>query len=108
MPTAVIPDLPVSNIGFSMEVVKDLEAKLRAKYNYGLSQYKEANENLLKIVEEKASKEKHQLELHNLTTLQEKHQLLQEKCQLEVNNCSCLSENKRLIGEKDLILQERQ
>jgi hypothetical protein len=62
----------------------------------------------LEIAEEKASKEKCQLQLQCSTAIQEKHQLLQEKRQLEFNNRSLLSDKERLVGEKEQILEEKQ
>jgi hypothetical protein len=56
MPTAVVPDLHLSNISFSTDVIKDLEAKLRAKYDYDLSQYKQANENYSKLLKKRQPK----------------------------------------------------
>jgi hypothetical protein len=91
--TIFIPDLPMPNISISMDVIKDLKAKLKTKYDYDLSQYKQANQKLLGIVDEKVSKEKHQLELQNSTALHKNYQLLEEKRQLlELPNCSLLSE----------------
>ena len=128
-----LPQLPISNVSFSTggvampfdDVIKDLEAKLKANYEYELCLQKEQN---AKLLGEKTSEfsialeEKRSIELQNMTVLQEKQQLLDEKGLLEdknrsllsekellqLHNSSLLSEKERLMSENGLILEEKE
>jgi hypothetical protein len=116
----VTPAVPVLNVEFTTstgtevgqsavilpfdKAIKDLEAKLRAKYEYDLAQYKEEKE---KVVESDvlkadallaaACEEKRRLVALNSLASEEKQQLLREKRQLEGHNSSLLSDKDKLL-----------
>jgi hypothetical protein len=127
----VTPAVPVLNVEFTTstgtevgqsavilpfdKAIKDLEAKLRAKYEYDLAQYKEEKE---KVVESDvlkadallaaACEEKRRLVALNSLASEEKQQLLREKRQLEGHNSSLLSDKDELLVENELVRKEKE
>jgi hypothetical protein len=111
-PVVVPTQLPSPNVTFSTtpavasygDVIKDLEAKLKANYEFELSKVLEKNARDAAIaLQEKQQllQDKRQLELQNCS-------LSSEKELLELQNCSLLSEKGEVLAEKERLEEEKE